>query len=116
MTKGLKSMARNPAFEKKYLIEHKESPEIKRKARSLLNTALASNKVIKDNFCWWCLTTKKKVFAHHEDYSKPLDIVWLCGRCHYYSRYDWAGPNWTYFPWNKRSTKPDAHMIKWRAS
>ena len=23
-----------------------------------------------------------KVQAHHEDYSRPLDIVWLCYECH----------------------------------
>jgi hypothetical protein len=31
--------------------------------------------------CFNCGSTNG-VEAHHEDYSKPLDIVWLCRECH----------------------------------
>lgn len=29
-----------------------------------------------------CFCGSKKVEAHHDDYTKPLEIVWLCKRHH----------------------------------
>lgn len=51
----------------------------KYKARYLLNNAIASGKVIKQP-CIDC--GNKKSHGHHEDYSKPLEVVWLCNVCH----------------------------------
>ena len=38
------------------------------------------NKVISRGPCQRCGNTKSE--AHHEDYTKPLEIMWLCRRCH----------------------------------
>lgn len=32
--------------------------------------------------CQKCGTTSKRLHAHHDDYSKPLDVVCLCVSCH----------------------------------
>lgn len=25
---------------------------------------------------------RRRTVAHHEDYSEPLEVIWLCRRCH----------------------------------
>ncbi len=52
----------------------KHSPE-KLKARSLLQLAAKTGKVIRGK-CVEC--GEKKTHGHHPDYSKPLDVIWLC--------------------------------------
>jgi len=32
--------------------------------------------------CADCGSRKEGNNAHHEDYSKPMEVVWLCPRCH----------------------------------
>ncbi|KKQ63520.1 MAG: hypothetical protein US85_C0016G0016 [Candidatus Shapirobacteria bacterium GW2011_GWF1_38_23] len=39
-----------------------------------------SSGVLKRQSCFIC--GHDKTDAHHEDYSKPLEVVWLCRNCH----------------------------------
>lgn len=52
----------------------------KYKARNAVNNALRDGRLVKES-CQHCGTTDK-VEAHHSDYSRPLDIEWVCFRCH----------------------------------
>lgn len=48
-------------------------------ARRALRTALDSGVMIR-NPCVVC--GERKSHGHHEDYSRPLDVVWLCTKHH----------------------------------
>lgn len=56
-----------------------ENPD-RAKAHSAVNYAVRTKKIEKEP-CVFCGRTD--VHAHHEDYSRPLDIVWLCPKCHH---------------------------------
>jgi hypothetical protein len=50
-------------------------------AQNKLHGAIRYGKMVKPEICENC-GLKKKLSAHHEDYSKPLDVNWLCYSCH----------------------------------
>ena len=51
------------------------------KAQTALNNAVRDERIVKLSRCSDCGATAK-LHAHHEDYSKPLDVQWLCVPCH----------------------------------
>lgn len=53
----------------------------KQKARMILNCLVRKGLIIKPEGCFKCMKPLK-LEAHHCDYSKPLDVVWMCRSCH----------------------------------
>lgn len=50
-------------------------------ARSYTHTYVKRGKIVKPDACEWC-KSPEKIEAHHPDYSKPLEVIWLCRSCH----------------------------------
>lgn len=53
----------------------------RKRATQAVNTAVRDKKLFKPSICEHCKETKR-LCGHHEDYSKPLEVMWLCQRCH----------------------------------
>lgn len=53
----------------------------KRKAWNKVYYALKTDKITKPNVCQIC-GKAENIQAHHDDYSKPLDVTWVCQYCH----------------------------------
>lgn len=51
------------------------------RAQTAVNNAIRDKRLAKGP-CAVCADTGQ-VHAHHRDYAKPLDVIWLCPRCHH---------------------------------
>lgn len=53
-------------------------------ANSAVTYALKLGYIEKPDHCLGCgrKSDEARVTAHHNDYSKPLEVVWVCDRCH----------------------------------
>lgn len=59
-----------------------EAWKIKHRAYGQVSYAIRKGRIIKPTICQTCMQDGLRIEAHHDDYSKPLDIVWMCRPCH----------------------------------
>lgn len=66
-----------------------EPTEEMRRAYRLVRSAIESGKLVRPDSCGRCGEAPAKgsdgratIQAHHHDYSKPLDVEWICSACH----------------------------------
>lgn len=66
---------------REYFVEYRKRPEAKAKANASnkINNAIRAGKMTRDP-CEVCGNPKSE--GHHDDYSKPLEVRWLCKKHH----------------------------------
>lgn len=75
----------NPSKARAKRERHRARHPEKARARWTLHSAVAEGRIVKADACEDCgvfFGDARKLHGHHEDYSKPLEVAWLCKDCH----------------------------------
>jgi len=57
--------------------------ELQQKCRTIYQRALIRGMLLRPKQCSQCLMVPRRTLeGHHPDYSKPLEVIWLCHKCH----------------------------------
>lgn len=54
----------------------------KYQAHYAVTNAVRDGRLEKPEVCSKCLMPNEYIHGHHADYSRPLDVAWLCPACH----------------------------------
>jgi hypothetical protein len=60
----------------------KTSQREKKAAHGAISRAIKAGVLTRPTECNRCQSTKFPIHGHHDDYSKPLSVIWLCSPCH----------------------------------
>jgi len=76
-----KSYERNKEARVKHLEEYRKANLKIKCSQQKVHNAIAKGKIKKGMECEICHSVEN-VVAHHQDYDKPLEVNWLCKKCH----------------------------------
>lgn len=73
---------RNPGYRRRVIRDWRETHPERARAHNVLNRAVRSGRIMPSYECSTCGITGVTIEGHHPDYSKPLEVEWLCRQCH----------------------------------
>jgi hypothetical protein len=65
-----------------YRTTGRKAPPMKRRAQVAACNAVRDGRLTRPDSCSRCAGGKSRIEGHHPDYSKLLDVTWLCVPCH----------------------------------
>ena len=65
-------------YHKEWKINNKDKYLAQKKVQNRIHRGV----IEKPDYCQMC-GRECFIHGHHADYSKPLDIIWICPKCHY---------------------------------
>ncbi len=79
-TRKKKSIDIGREFRKKWEFLNQDAVRCHKEVAKAIKSGLLDKPIV----CPKCniVLDKSKIHAHHEDYLKPLDVVWMCYKCH----------------------------------
>jgi len=61
---------------------HSKRNRTKKEATTIVGNAVRDGRLFKPDKCEVCGKNHHRLHGHHDDYSKPLEVRWLCPTCH----------------------------------
>lgn len=55
---------------------------LRQKARQTFASAVRAGELQRPDTCDVCGSKHHRIAGHHDDYDRPLDVMWLCSSCH----------------------------------
>jgi hypothetical protein len=74
--------ARNPKSASAASKRYAEANPEKAKIHRIVKKAIENGILIRPDVCEICETRHNRIHGHHEDYNKPLEVIWMCPICH----------------------------------
>lgn len=74
--------ANDPEFREKVLAANRSLPNIVVNAQRAVFRAIRKGTLVRPDTCEECDRSGLAIEAAHRDYAEPLDVRWLCRRCH----------------------------------